>query len=391
LPPIAIKDMVFQEREDDLVVATFGRGFAVCDDFHVLRDAAGVPQGSSKNGEVFVKAGSSVFTVEQADLFGESSPLGRPGNGFVGSTRYFAPNPEFGARIYVYNADEFKSIKDRRQEHEKASSSDKMAQIYPAKDSIYAESIEAEPEYFVRIRKSESALPVAWVPVAAGVGIKKVNWNLRYTDPSELPGSLNAKPGSGAFVEPGSYVADLMKLYKGQWTVLATGNSFEVRQIFTPSLPAAMSPEERSAFVEKAKRVRMELNRMERLLKELESSLEELSNLEYALKPEDKDQLKAVVAINEQRLAMELTVYGNRALASKEFETPEGLSERVGTVLYYATSSTYGPTLNHVLSLQQAEGQIEQLSADMAACLSAYERLVDALRSKGYPTPVIFR
>ena len=130
---------------------------------------------------------------------------------------------------------------------------------------------------------------------------------------------------------------------------------------------------------------------MERLLKELKSSLEELSNLEYTLQPEDKEQLKAVVALNEQRLAMELTVYGNRALASKEFETPEGLSERVGTVMYYATSSTYGPTLNHVLSLQQAEAQMQQLSSDMAACLSAYERLIDTLRSKGYPTPVIFR
>ena len=391
LPPIAIKDMVFQEREDDLVVATFGRGFAVCDDFHVLRDAAGVAQGTSKTGEVFVKAGSLIYTVEQADLFGESSPLGRPGNGFVGSTRYFAPNPEFGARIYLYNADEFKSIKDRRQEREKASGSDKMAPIYPSKDSIYAEAIETEPEYFVRIRKAESALPVAWILVSGGIGIKKVNWNLRYTDPSELPGTVNAKPGSGPFVEPGLYVADLMKLYKGQWTILATGNSFEVRQIFTPSLPAALSPEDRNAFVEKVKLVRIELNRMERLLKELKSSLEELSNLEYALRPEDKEQLKAVVAINEQRLAMELTVYGNRALASKEFETPEGLSERVGTVMYYATSSTYGPTLNHVWSLQQAEAQIQQLSSDMAACLSAYERLVDTLRSKGYPTPVIMR
>lgn len=391
LPPIAIKDMVFQEREDDLVVATFGRGFAVCDDFHVLRDAAGLAQGTSKTGEVFVKAGSFVYTVEQADLFGESSPLGRPGNGFVGSTRYFAPNPEFGARIYLYNADEFKSIKDRRQEREKAGSSDKMAQIYPAKDSIYAESIEAEPEYFVRIRKAESSMPVAWIPVSAGVGMKKVNWNLRYTDQSELPGSKNAKPGSGPYAEPGLYVIDLMKLDRGQWVVLASGNSFEVRELFKPSLDPALSAEERMAFVEKAKQVRMELNRMERLLKELKSSLEELSNLEYALRPEDKEQLKAVVELDQQRLAMELTVYGNRALASKEFETPEGLSERVGTVLYYATSSTHGPTLNHALSLQQAEGQMQQLSADMAACLTAYEQLIDVLRSKGYPTPVIFR
>ena len=39
LPTIAVRDMVIQAREGDLVIATFGRGFYVLDDLTALRQA----------------------------------------------------------------------------------------------------------------------------------------------------------------------------------------------------------------------------------------------------------------------------------------------------------------------------------------------------------------
>ena len=46
LPTIAVRDLAIQERENDLVLATFGRGFYVLDDYSPLRqvDADGVPE-----------------------------------------------------------------------------------------------------------------------------------------------------------------------------------------------------------------------------------------------------------------------------------------------------------------------------------------------------------
>ena len=38
LPTIAVRDIAIQKRESDLVLATFGRGFYVLDDFTPLRD-----------------------------------------------------------------------------------------------------------------------------------------------------------------------------------------------------------------------------------------------------------------------------------------------------------------------------------------------------------------
>ena len=38
LPTIAVKDIAIQERENDLVIATFGRGFYVLDNYSPLRE-----------------------------------------------------------------------------------------------------------------------------------------------------------------------------------------------------------------------------------------------------------------------------------------------------------------------------------------------------------------
>ena len=37
MPTIAVRDIAIQQRENDLVLATFGRGFMVLDDYGVLR------------------------------------------------------------------------------------------------------------------------------------------------------------------------------------------------------------------------------------------------------------------------------------------------------------------------------------------------------------------
>ena len=40
MPAMAVRDMVIQERENDLVLATFGRGFYILDDYTPLRELA---------------------------------------------------------------------------------------------------------------------------------------------------------------------------------------------------------------------------------------------------------------------------------------------------------------------------------------------------------------
>lgn len=66
LPTIAIRDMDIQERENDLVLASFGRGFYILDDYSLLR------QLSEEN----LNKTAHLFPIPTADLYVESNPLG---------------------------------------------------------------------------------------------------------------------------------------------------------------------------------------------------------------------------------------------------------------------------------------------------------------------------
>src|SRR4030095_16908505 len=66
LPTITVKDMEIQKRESDLVIATFGRGYYVLDDFSPLRNL---------NKDDLQKA-AFISPVKTAWMYMESSPLG---------------------------------------------------------------------------------------------------------------------------------------------------------------------------------------------------------------------------------------------------------------------------------------------------------------------------
>src|SRR5579862_17819 len=68
LPTIAVRDMVEQTREGDLVIATFGRGFYVLDDISALRQMSAQA----------VEQSAALFPVKDALLYIERHPLGGP-------------------------------------------------------------------------------------------------------------------------------------------------------------------------------------------------------------------------------------------------------------------------------------------------------------------------
>ena len=74
LPTIAVRDMVIQRREGDLVIATFGRGFYVLDDITPLRKVK--PEATEQ--------AAAMYPVKDTLLYIERRPLGVPHKGFQG-------------------------------------------------------------------------------------------------------------------------------------------------------------------------------------------------------------------------------------------------------------------------------------------------------------------
>src|SRR6266852_5594217 len=178
LPTIAVRDIVIQKRENDLVLATFGRGFYVLDDITALR----------KSSADIVQQAASTFPVKDALMYIERRPLGGPGKGFLGDAYYDAANPPFGATLTYYLKDKIKTLKEQRQSAEKdavkeaakkdaakkdATQGEKKDEKdekkdekgpyaslpYPSNDSLRAEAEEQKPElYFIIYDESGAAI-----------------------------------------------------------------------------------------------------------------------------------------------------------------------------------------------------------------------------------------
>src|ERR1700730_15842713 len=172
LPTIAVRDMVIQAREGDLVIATFGRGFYVLDDLSALR------QMKAKSTE----QAAAVFPVKDALLYVERHPLGGPKKGFQGDSFYTAENPPYGAVFTGYMKEKLKTKKEKRQEAEKDAAKKNQTLPYPTNDELRAEAQEAKAEvYFVVY--GEGGAPIRHVEGSTDSGFQRVAWDLRYSAP----------------------------------------------------------------------------------------------------------------------------------------------------------------------------------------------------------------
>jgi hypothetical protein len=93
MPTIQVRDLTIQKRENDLVLATFGRGFYVLDDYSALREIN--PQTLTDE--------ARLFPLRDAYAFSQTgmAPAGTAGIGPM-SGNWTTPNPPFGA-VFTYN------------------------------------------------------------------------------------------------------------------------------------------------------------------------------------------------------------------------------------------------------------------------------------------------
>src|SRR5262249_26195021 len=109
LPPVAVRDLEIQRREDDLVVGTFGRGIYILDDYTPLRHASA---------EALAKPATR-FPIKKAMLYVPWAPLAGGEKAYQGASFFPAPNPPFGATFTYHLKDSPKTKKAARREKER--------------------------------------------------------------------------------------------------------------------------------------------------------------------------------------------------------------------------------------------------------------------------------
>ena len=100
MPTISIRDIQIQRRENDLVAASFGRGFFVLDDYSPLRDVSD---------DTLEKEGH-LFGARTADWYFQKRVLGYSKKGSQGDQLYVADNPPFGANLTFHLSEGFSTL-----------------------------------------------------------------------------------------------------------------------------------------------------------------------------------------------------------------------------------------------------------------------------------------
>ena len=101
IPTISVRDITIQHRENDLAIATFGRGFYILDDYTPLRNFK----------KEMLEQEAAIFPIKDALMFIQNGGLYGQG-----STPYLAKNPAFGATFtyYLKEAQKLKSKSGRK-------------------------------------------------------------------------------------------------------------------------------------------------------------------------------------------------------------------------------------------------------------------------------------
>lgn len=225
LPTIPVRDIAIQKRENDLVIATFGRGFYVLDNYSPLRET---------NKEILNKE-AHIYSIKDALMFVKASS-----GGSLGHTYFRSPNPEFGATFTYYIKEVPKTLNEERKEKEKELFKKGEPIPQPSDSEMFAEKEEIAP-YFVFTIYDESGLEIRKLPTPALKGINRVVWDLTYTsltsaEKTDKFDPLKKTRGMG-YVLPGNYKVGLTLVSRLGVKEIVAPVAFSTKVLKNTSLP----------------------------------------------------------------------------------------------------------------------------------------------------------
>jgi hypothetical protein len=354
LAPIAIKDIAIQKREQDIALATFGRGFVILDNYAPLREATAENLGKD----------AYIFSVKPAKMFIPRSPLGGRDKSSKGATYFNAPNPATGAVIRYHLKNEYKTIKEIRQGKEaKAKNA-----FYPSVDSMRMEAREEQP-FVLLVIADEKGREVRRIKSSAKKGMGKAEWDLRYASTNPLtqgPRDLSnpyVEPDYGPFVAPGNYQVSLYLVKDAEMIPMGNKQTISVDYLVKPTL-TSFPAEERAKIVDEIAETRRNISAAAEYMNDASKGLQSAKNALFSMGV-DAGLMKEIADLQLSLEKLNIRLNGDGLLASKEFETAPGIYDRIETAVYGMVYSSNGPTLTHVNAFREGKKEFTNWVAEL--------------------------
>jgi hypothetical protein len=367
LPTISFRDLTIQRRENDLVCASFGRGFFILDDYSPLRE---IMAGDLPDEAI-------MLPVKDAWLYVPKSMTGGQG-----ASRYVAENPPFGAIISYYLPEDLPSLKSNRKKKEKEL--DKAGQDipFPGWEKLDAEKLQKAPEVRLIIKDARGNL-VNTVVGKSTKGIHRIDWNLRYALKSAIRLGEEASD-RGSMVVPGNYTAELVKVVDGEQTKLTGPQPFEVKPLHRGALEGA-SNEEKLSF--RKEYVAVEQDYLATSL-ELDKSVKRVKAMQVAIFRLDKEAKDLELRIHNTSEKLK-ELYSLMHGSPSKNEVGESGPPTPGGTLNVASRglvTTYGPTTMHKQSLEIGKSELAKIKLSLEEIIEVnLPQLEKDLKEAGAP------
>ncbi len=330
IPDISVKDIAIQKRESDLVLATFGRGFYILDDYSPLRLIS----------KKLLEKEAYLFPVKDALMYIRSR--GRYGQG---SNYFKAKNPPFGAIFTYYLKEVPKTLKEIRKEKEKKLFKAGKPIPQPSYDEIRKEKAEIPP-YLLFTVKDESGNVVRKLTTPAKKGIHRINWDLRYENPNPIKLKKDKfnptkKQSSSTLVLPGKYNVTMALITRNGMKKLAGPVTFNTKVLRNTTLPAK-DRAELVAFQKKANELSRAMRGTEAFTRQLVKRMEYIKQALLQTAGASYDQLRKAEKISRELDDVLYKFNGQPSRASQEEVPPEPvpLNLRLETLAYTHWRST---------------------------------------------------
>jgi hypothetical protein len=385
LPTIQVRDMAVHKRDDELAIATFGRGFYVLDNLASLR--ALTPP--------VIASGAALLPVRRTPLYIEASPLGGRGASFQGSALYVAQNPPFGATFTYYLRDALRTRREARQVAERSAARRNADVMYPAWDTLRIEDREEAPTVVLTVTDAEGRVVRRLTgPVTAGV--QRLTWDLRY--PPTTPGTGTPtpvgggagegedffRPPAGPYVLPGAYTVAMARRVDGVTTPVGQPQKFEVYMLdgdTSPRTPAVLAFQQQTS---KLQRAVLGTNAL------INETLTRVQALRRALQetPGADDKLTNDARVLEMKLRdIQVALSGDPTMARRsEPSAPSMINRLSGITNSLWSNSLDAPTVTQRRQYDIVAAEFEKVLAQLRPVIDTdLKRVEDAAEAAGAP------
>jgi len=413
IPTIPVRDLTIQIRENDLVIATFGRGFYILDDYSALREI----------NEKSISENALLFAPRKALQYNQM----RGGTSSGGSSGYVAKNPPYGAVITYYLKESFVSKKAARQKSElpeklnnglleklkkagylnsesildedtktlakradvkkeeidelktSLESSKTKDIVFPGWEKLDAEKQESKASAILIVKNSNGEI-VTQLQGPLTKGMNQVNWNLMEKTPTLTMNSRNRDIYKLA--EPGSYNITLYQRIEGKLTQIAGPKTLEVERIRKGTLTNPMTHEQTKheeeiiAFTKLVNRYSHQFGKANKKLETYKNNLEYLTTNNQKLTNQVYELIKLK---NQLNIELNGSPSKNEVGEKTEVSITNRLWKARGPV------NSYGASALHMESLWIAKALFNELQPKMDAYLNLIEKLGTELQKAGAP------